>query len=333
MVKWSNWYWGWMALPVLVVLFLAFRDRLRSKGVFFSQVKAFLSYRPSLTVRLRHLPLLLRGLALVILALAVLRPQALMGEEEVKLKGINIMLVVDLSGSMVAEDLKPDRITAEKKVLSDFVTRTKNDQVGLVVFGAKSFTQSPLTLDHTVLQNAIEAIDLNTVDADGTAIGDGLLTAVNRLSEFDGQTNIVILATDGTNNRGEDPLKAAEVAEAKKIRVFTVGIGAKGGAPVYTVDQFGTKSPFVVDGKPMRWDEPNDEVLSGVASKTGGQYFRATDEKTLDAIYAQIDKLIKDEKKRRDPHYRELSSWFLLAAVALLFLEAFLSATWLRTFV
>lgn len=320
-----------MALPVLVVLFLAVRDRLKAKGVFFSQVQAFLAYKPTLTVYLRHLPLALRGLALVILALAVLRPQALMGEEEVKLKGINIMLVVDLSGSMVAEDLKPDRITAEKKVLTDFVARTKNDQVGLVVFGAKSFTQSPLTLDHTVLQNAIEAINLNTVDADGTAIGDSLLTAVNRLSEFDGQTNIIILATDGTNNRGEEPLKAAEVAEAKKVRVFTVGIGAKGGAPVYTVDQFGTKSPFIVDGKPMRWDEPNDEVLNGMASKTGGQYFRATDEKTLDAIYAQIDKLIKDEKKRRDPHYRELSSWFLLAAVALLLLEALLSATWLRS--
>jgi Ca-activated chloride channel homolog len=332
MVKWSNWYWCWLSVPVLLVLFLAFRDRLKSKGVFFSQVQAFLAYKPTLAVHLRYLPLLLRGLALLILALAVLRPQALMGEEEVKLKGINIMLVVDLSGSMVAEDLKPDRITAEKKVLSDFVARIKNDQVGLVVFGAKSFTQSPLTLDHTVLQNAIEAIDLNTVDADGTAIGDALLTAVNRLSEFDGQTNIIILATDGTNNRGEEPLKAAEVAEAKKIRVFTVGIGAKGGAPVYTVDQFGTKSPFIVDGKPMRWDEPNDEVLGAMASKTSGEYFRATDEKTLDAIYAQIDKLIKDEKKRRDPHYRELSSWFLLAVVGLLFFEALLSATWLRSF-
>lgn len=333
MVKWSNWYWVWMALPVLVVLYMAMRDRLKSRGVFFSQVRAFLAYKPTLAVRLRHLPLLLRGLALLALVLAVLRPQALMGEEEVKLKGINIMLVVDLSGSMVAEDLKPDRITAEKKVLADFVSRTKNDQVGIVVFGAKSFTQSPLTLDHSVLLNAIQAIDLNTVDADGTAIGDGLLTGVNRLSEFDGQTNVIILATDGTNNRGEEPLKAAEVAEAKKVRVFTVGIGAKGGAPVYTVDQFGTKSPFIVDGKPMRWDEPNDEVLGAVASKTGGEYFRATDEKTLDAIYAKIDKLIKDEKKRRDPHYRELSSLFLLAVVALLFLEALLSATWLRSFV
>ncbi len=332
MVKWSNLYLVWIGLPVLLVLFLAFRDRLKAKGVFFSQVSALLSYKPSFSVHLRFVPILLRILAVSALVVAIIRPQALMGEDEVKLRGINIMLVVDLSGSMVADDLKPDRITAEKKVLSEFVSRIKNDQVGLVVFGAKSFTQSPLTMDYEVLQTAIKEINLNTVDADGTAIGDGILTAVNRLSEFDGQTNILIMATDGTNNRGEEPLKAAEIAEAKKIRIFTVGIGAKGGAPVYTVDQFGTRSPFIVDGKPMRWDEPNDEVLGEVSSKTGGEYFRATDEKTLDAIYTRIDQLIKDEKKRKDPHYKELFNIFLLIALGCIFLEVLLSATWLRSF-
>jgi len=331
-VKWHNIYLIWIVLPVGLIIIMAFRDRLKSKGVFFSKVAAFLDYKPSFSVYLRLLPLLLRVVAVASLVIAILRPQVLMGENEVKLRGINIMLVVDLSGSMVAEDLKPDRITAEKKVLADFIKRLKNDQVGLVVFGAKSFTHSPLTMDYEVLQTAIQEIDLNTVDADGTAIGDGILTAVNRLSEFDGQTNVIIMATDGTNNRGEDPLKAAEIAEAKRIRIFTVGIGAKGGAPVYTVDQFGVKTPLIVDGKPMRWDEPNDEVLSQVASKTGGEYFRAIDEKSLNAIYAKIDKLIKDEKKRRDPHYKELFMIFLMIALGCLFLEALLSATWLRSF-
>lgn len=331
-MKWNNFYLIWIVLPVLLIAVLAIRDRLKSKGVFFSKTAAFLNFRPAFTIYLRYLPLLLRITAIAALVIAILRPQALKGENEVKLKGVNIMLTVDLSGSMVAEDLKPDRITAEKKVLSDFVSRIKNDKVGLVVFGAKSFTQSPLTMDYEVLKTSVEEINLDTVDADGTAIGDGILTAVNRLSELDGETNVVILATDGTNNRGEEPLKAAEIAEAKKIRVFAVGIGAKGGAPVYTVDQFGVKTPFVVDGKPLRWDEPNDEVLGEVAAKTGGEYFRATDEKTLDEIYAKIDKLIKNEKKRKDPHYKELFNLFLMLAVGCLFLEALLAATFLRSF-
>lgn len=270
------------------------------------------------------------ALAVSLLIIASIRPQVLMGEDEVKLKGINIMLVTDLSGSMIAEDLKPNRITAEKKVMTDFVRRIKYDNVGLVVFGAKSFTQSPLTMDYEILANAIEELDLNTVDADGTAIGEGILTAVNRLSRSRGQTNVIILATDGTNNRGEDPLRAAEIAAARQIRIYLVGIGARGGAPVYTTDQFGMKQPYVRDGQALHWDEPQDKVLQQIAAKTGGVYFRAADEKALDAIYAQINQLIKDEKKRRDPHYKELFPWFLMAALAGLFLEVLLRTTWLR---
>ena len=270
---------------------------------------------------------------MLVLILAILRPQGMMGENEVNLKGVNIMLVTDLSGSMVAEDLKPNRITAAKKVLQDFVSKVKHDKIGLVVFGAKSFTQSPLTMDYQVLNNSIEEIDLNTVDADGTAIGDAILTAVNRLAAFEGQTNVIVLATDGTNNRGEDPLKASEIAAAKKNRIYAVGIGAKGGAPIYTTDKFGMKKTVIRDGKPMCWEEPNDEVLTQIADKTGGKYFRAEDEKALGNIYSEIDKLIKDEKKRRDPHYKEFFKWILLIALVLLFLEAVLSNIWLRVLV
>jgi len=330
-VTWHNLNWLWLLLPVSLVVYLLVSGWRRRSGLRFSNLAPLLAAPKSLAARLRALPLFLRLLALVLVALAVLRPQALMGEEEVKLKGINIMLVLDLSGSMVAEDLKPDRITAAKKVLEEFVAKTRQDQIGLVVFGAKSFTQSPLTLDHEVLRNAISSVGLNVVDADGTAIGDGILTAVNRLREFPGQTNIIVLATDGTNNRGEEPEKAAEIAAASKIRLYIVGIGAKGGAPVYTTDQFGIRQPFLVDGVPQRWEEPNDEALRQLAAKTGGEYYRATDEKALDRIYAKIKDLIQDEKKRRDPHYRELFNRVLLAALLILFFEALLSATWLRS--
>lgn len=330
-MKWANLQLAWLALPVLAVVVLVVRERLRRRGITFGNLAPFAAARRSLAVRLRYLPVSLRILALALITVAVIRPQALMGEEEVKLRGVNIMLVVDLSGSMVAEDLKPDRITAEKKVLADFVSRTQQDQVGVVVFGAKSFTQSPLTLDHEVLASAIREMDLNTVDADGTAIGDGVLTAVNRLSEFPGKTNVIVLSTDGTNNRGEDPLKAVEIASLRKIRIYAIGIGAKGGAPIYTKDQFGVKRPYIVDGKPANWEEPNDKLMEQMAAKTGGEYFRATDEKALGEVYARIGKLIKDEKKRKDPHYRELFYLFLGGAVLALLLESLLAATWLRS--
>jgi Ca-activated chloride channel family protein len=330
-VKWVNLQLAWLALPVLALAYLVVRERLHRKGIMFSNLAPFAKARRTLAARLRFLPMWLRILALALITVAVIRPTALMGEEEVKLRGVNIMLVVDLSGSMVAEDLKPDRITAEKKVLSDFVNQSQQDQVGVVVFGAKSFTQSPLTLDHEVLASAIKEMDLSTVDADGTAIGDGILTAVNRLSEFPGKTNVIVLSTDGTNNRGEDPLKAVEIAATRKVRIYAIGIGAKGGAPIYTQDQFGVKRPYIVDGKPANWEEPNDKLMEQMAAKTGGEYFRATDEKSLAAVYGRISKLIKDEKKRKDPHYRELFFLFLGGACLALFLESLLAATWLRS--
>jgi len=330
-MKWYNFNYLWIALPVLLVAFMAWRDRRRTKGVFYSNVAALKTARPSLSVWLRGLPLFLRVLALSLLVIAILRPQALKDESEVKLKGVNIMLVVDLSGSMVAEDLKPDRLGAEKKALEDFVKQIKHDSVGLVIFGAKSFTQSPLTMDYDILTATIKELNLDTVDADGTAIGDGILTAVNRLSDNTGQTNVIVLATDGTNNKGEEPLKAAEIAAAKKIRIYGIGIGSKEGAPIMVTDQFGAKRPYVLDGKPLRWDGPNDKVMTEVTAKTGGQYWRATDEKSLVEIYATIDKLIKDEKKRKDPQYKELFHYFLLAALGLLLLEQLLATTWLRS--
>lgn len=329
-MKWQNLALGWAALLAAAGMAWAWRQWLRRPGIFFSQSRRLGGLSRGIGARLAWLPLVLRCLALGSLALALLRPQALQSEDEVKLKGVNLMLVADLSGSMIAEDLTPNRITAAKKVLAEFVGKIKQDQVGLVVFGAKSFTQAPLTLDYDIVTNAIQEIDLNTVDADGTAIGDGLLTAINRLSQCDGQTNIIILATDGTNNRGEDPLQAAEIAAAKKIRIFAVGIGAKGGAPIYTTDAFGTKRNYVVDGKPMRWEEPNDKVLSTLAQKTGGEYYRATDTKTLEAIYNQIDQMIKQEKKRRDPHYKDFFPQLLLIAGLALGMEFFLSFTRLR---
>lgn len=330
-MKWHNLWLVWLVLPVAGALYLAWRDRLARPGVAFAHLAPAAAAPRTWAVRLRHLPLGLRSLALALLFLAVLRPQVLMGEEEIKLRGVNIMLVTDLSGSMVAEDLKPDRLTAEKKVMQDFVTRAPQDQVGLVVFGAKSFTQSPLTMDHEVLANAIRDVDMNTVDSDGTAVGDGIITAVNRLSKMANQTNIIVLATDGVSNKGEDPRRAAEIAAAKRIRIYTIGLGAKGGAPIYVKDQFGAKQAYMENGRVRNWEEPDEATMKDISSKTGGDYFRATDEKSLEAVYARISKLIKDEKKRRDPHYRDLFGLFLALAAGALVLETLLSATWLRS--
>jgi Ca-activated chloride channel homolog len=330
-VKWANLPFLWLLVPVALAAALGVWARAGRRGILYSQVQPLAAAPRTWAVRLRALPLWLRLGALALLTAAALRPQALKGEEEVKLKGISLVLVTDLSGSMVAEDLHPDRLTAEKKVLKDFVARLPQDEIGLVVFGAKSFTQSPLTLDHDVLANAVQELSLATVDSDGTAIGDGILTAVNRLPADTGSTRVIVLATDGTNTRGLEPDKAAEIAAARKIRIYVVGVGAKGGAPIYVTDQFGTKRPYLVDGKPQTWEEPNDAVLQQIASKTGGEYYRATDEKTLDRVYGQISRLIKDEKKRRDPHYRELSSLLILAALGLLAFETLLASTWLRS--
>lgn len=238
---------------------------------------------------------LLKLLGISLLIIALLRPQHVMKQSEDKIKGIDIMLALDLSGSMQAEDLKPDRVDAAKDVCSRFVSGLTNDRVGLVVFAGTSFCQCPLTTDYDMVKNFISQVDLQTVRIDGTAMGDAIITCVNRL-EKSGHSKVIILATDGVNNRGIDPVEAAKVAAYKGIKIYTIGIGKKGGALVMVTGYDGVKRPYQDNfGRYAKWEEPDEKTLASIADLTGGAYFRATDTGALRRIYDTIGKMEKQD--------------------------------------
>lgn len=265
---------------------------------------------------LRHGLFVFRLLALASLITALARPQSSTSWQNVTTEGIDIILSMDVSGSMLAEDLKPNRLEASKAVAMNFISGRPNDRMGLVLFSGESFTQCPITTDHAVLKNLFKDVK-NGMIADGTAIGMGLANAVNRLKDSEAKSKVVILLTDGENNRGEiPPHTAAEIAKAFGVRVYTIGVGTRGEAP------FPFRSPFggiVYQNVEVKIDEP---LLTQIADMTGGKYFRATDNKKLKAIYEEIDKL---EKSKIDvQEFRKKNEMFLpwvFAAGLLLFLE------------
>jgi len=264
--------------------------------------------------RLRHSLFVFRLLALAALIVAFARPQTGVSGEEVLTEGIDIVLAIDLSTSMLAEDLVPTRVEAVKQVASSFVSGRRNDRIGLVVFAGQAFTQAPLTLDYNVLQNLLGELDVSMISVDGTAVGMGLATAVKRLQESDAESKVIILLTDGRNNRGEiDPVTAAQMAQALGIKVYAIGAGTRGEAPI-TVDDptFGRRR--------MRMRVDVDEpTLRAVAEQTGGTYFRATDRQSLEAIYSEIDELETTEVEVE--HYTHYGELFLFPlAVGLFFL-------------
>ena len=215
-------------------------------------------------------------------------PQTKNSWEEVKTKGIDIIIAMDVSGSMLAQDLKPDRLDASKEIAIDFIKGRKNDRIGLIVFSGQSFTQCPLTTDHSSVINLFDGIKYGMVD-DGTAIGDGLGNAINRLKHSDARSKIVILLTDGENTSGKiAPMTAAQIAasDSIKIKLYTIGVGTKGMAKSPIAIDFNGK--FIYDWVEVKIDE---ETLKNIAKKTGGRYFRATDNKCLKEIYKEIDKL------------------------------------------
>jgi Ca-activated chloride channel family protein len=289
-------------IPYLIIaviaylVFTAFKD-FRFKKLAFSNIISLNKSVGGGKNFLVFLPDALKIAGLILLIIAVLRPQQVKKESQENIKGIDIVLALDLSGSMQAEDLKPSRIEAAKAVAIKFVDGLKTDRVGLVVFAGKSFTQCPLTADYEIVKNFISQLDLKTVPVDGTAMGDGILTSVNRL-ENSKASKVIILATDGVNNTGEPPLEAAKVAAYKDIKIYTIGIGQKGGAPMIGQDAFGRRGQVVDQfGRPMRWEEPDEKTLKAIADITGGQYFRATNEKALADIYDSIGKLQKQDIK------------------------------------
>lgn len=291
-----------------------------------SDYSAFLGKTRSLKIYFQHLQFVFKVFAFALLVIALARPQSTLSRQSVSVEGIDIVLAMDISGSMLAEDFKPNRLEAAKDVAQDFIKGRPGDRIGLVVFSGESFTQCPLTTDHPVLLNLFDELKSGMIE-DGTAIGDGLATAVNRLKESQAISKVIILLTDGENNRGFiDPQSAAEIAKVFGLRVYTIGVGTIGTAP------YPVPTPFGIQYQQMevRIDEP---LMQQIAEMTNGKYFRATNKQKLKEIYNEIDKL---EKSKVDvTEFRRKTEEFMpfaLAAFILLILDFILGITVFRKF-
>ena len=267
---------------------------------------------------LLHVPFLLRVIALVLVILVLARPQTTNKWQNSEMEGIDIMLAIDVSTSMLAEDLKPNRLEAAKDVAAEFINGRPNDNIGITLFAGETFTQCPLTVDHAVLLDMIHNIKCGLIE-DGTAVGMGIANAVTRLKDSKAKSKVIILLTDGTNNKGDiSPLTAAEIAKSFGIRVYTIGVGTNGMAPYpYPV---GNTVQYV--NMPVEIDE---KTLTQIAGTTDGNYFRATSNSKLKEVYEEIDKLEKTklnvkEYSKRDEEYQ----WFALAAFLCVLLEVLL---------
>ena len=316
-MKFANPYLLW--LLVLVVPMIAFYILRALKGgaaIRISSVEGVRKAPRTWRYWFRHLPFVLRCAAFVVLVVALARPQDIEEQSRTNAEGIDIMLSIDISGSMLARDFKPDRITAAKEVAGEFIADRYGDRIGLAVFAGESFTQSPLTTDKSTLQTMLARVRSGVVE-DGTAIGNGLATAINRLRESDAKSKVVILLTDGVNNRGEiAPLMAADIAADMGIKVYTIGVGTRGKAPYPAVDMFGNMTFQMADV------EIDEETLTEIASRTGGKYFRATDKAKLKAIYDEINQLEKSKVEVTDlTIYHEQYLPLVLLAIALLLVE------------
>ena len=275
-------------------------------------------------VYLRHVPFILRMAAVAVLIIILARPQSTNSWQNTSTEGIDIVLAMDISSSMLAQDLKPNRLEASKDVAASFINGRPNDNIGLVVFAAESFTQCPLTTDHTVLLNLFKDIQPGIIQ-DGTAIGLGLANAVSRIKDSQAKSKVIILLTDGVNNAGEiAPVTAAEIAKTFGIRVYSIGVGTQGMAPYPFQTAFGVQYQDI----PVEIDE---ETLKQVAATTGGQYFRATDNASLKEIYSEIDKMEKTKisVQQYSKKQEEYKNWALLL-FALLLVEILLRNTLLR---
>jgi Ca-activated chloride channel family protein len=319
-----------LLLLALIPLLLRARRRQAPPALRYPLLDAVRTVGPGRRVRWRWVLPALRVAAVALLVIALARPQLGKAATQVFTEGIDIMLAVDISGSMLAEDFQVDgqrvnRLDAVKSVVRKFLEHRPGDRVGLVLFAARPYTQSPLTLDHGWLMKNLERAHVGLIE-DGTAVGSGLATAVNRLEASEAKSKIVILLTDGQNNAGKiPPMTAAETAKTLGYRVYTIGAGTRGSAPFPQVDAFGRR---VYVSMPVDIDE---DTLSRVAELTGGRYFRATDTPSLQQIYDEIDRLEKSPQEGLQYlEYHELYVWLALPALLLLASEAILAHTWLR---
>lgn len=315
--------WLLIVIPLMIGWYIWRNQRLQGT-LSISSLSGFLKIKKSNYSWLRHSGITLRSFALFAVIVALARPQSALSWENSTTEGIDIVIATDISGSMLAEDLKPNRLEAGKNIAIDFIKDRPNDRIGLVVFSGESFTQCPLTIDHDVLVNLFKGINNGMIE-DGTAIGMGLATAVNRLKDSEAKSKVVILLTDGSNTAGSiPPATAAEIAKQMKVRVYTVGVGTKGYAPYPVQTPYGIQYQQV----PVTIDEG---VLSNIAKITGGKYFRATNNEKLKQIYQQIDQL--EKAKIAVTQYHKKTERFLplvLIALALLLIEFLIRNTLLK---
>ena len=316
----SPYYLWLLTLLVPMIGYYVWRTLQGGAAIRISSVAGVVRAPKTVRYYLRHLPFALRAAAFALLVVALARPQDVEQNVRTNTEGIDIMLAIDVSGSMLARDFKPDRITAAKEVAGSFIADRYGDRIGLVAFAGEAFTQSPLTTDQSTLQTLLARICSGLIE-DGTAIGNGLATAINRLRESEAKSKVIILLTDGVNNRGEiAPLTAAEIAKAQGIRVYTIGVGTEGMAPYPAIDMFGNIT-FV-----NQKVEIDEKTLTAISDMTGGKYFRATDKAKLKAIYDEINQLEKSKVEVTEHvSYHELYLAWVLAALGLLLAEFLLA--------
>lgn len=319
-----------LLVPAAIVWYVL-KYRKQKPELHFSNVSFFSGkVKKTLRQRLVHTVFVLQMIALTAAIIAMARPQSKLSRQEMKVEGIDIMLTIDISGTMLAEDFKPNRLKAAKSVAKDFIDGRKTDRIGLVVFAGEAFTQTPLTIDHGVLLSQLNKVEYGMVD-DGTAIGDGLATAVNRIKDSKAVSKVIILLTDGVNNRGAvDPQSAAEIAALYGIRLYIIGVGTRGEAPY----PFKVQTPFGTHVQyqniPVEIDEP---LMKQMAELTdGGMYFRATNKKSLESIFKEIDQM---EKTKIDvTQYNQTKDEqmpFVLIALGAMILEILLGLTYFKT--
>lgn len=309
-----------MVVPALMVLHYIYLEicerhphlRVSTSVPWMSRKRSFMSI-------FRHVPFLLRIFALAMIVVALARPRSSENVEHIDTEGIDIVLAMDVSTSMLARDLTPDRISASKDIAIEFISQRPTDRMGIVVFAGESFTQCPLTTDRATLINLMKEVQTDIIE-DGTAIGNGLATAVARMKDSDAKSRVVILLTDGVNNRGEiSPQMAAEIAKTYGVRVYTIGVGKEGMAP------YPMMTPWGVEVRNVKV-EIDEKLLTEMAESTGGRYFRATDNTKLAEIYSEINKM---EKARTTidsfPVYKELYGRYALAALIAILLELLLN--------
>ena len=323
----KGFFWLFAAIPIMAAFFIWRRNSLNA-NVKFSSTTPFSVFGNSWKIYLRYVLNAFKLLAFAAFIFAMARPQSSTSWQDVSTEGIDIVMCLDISGSMLAEDFKPNRLEASKELAIEFIEGRPNDRIGLVVYSGESFTQCPLTTDHSVLKNLFADIKNGMIE-DGTAIGNGLATSVTRLKESDAKSKVIILLTDGFNTAGTvPPLTAAEIAEAFNVRVYTIGVGTNGMAPYPFKSPFGGTHYQNIE---VKIDEP---TLEAIAEKTGGKYFRATDNESLREIYQEIDTL--EKSKIEVTEYRKRSEEFLpwaLAGIGLLLIDFIGKNLFLRSIV